>query len=348
MGAITSSHFPPDHAKRLLRSLERASTDENALDETSHRRLDGLRKRLIRRQSTVPVTVLCTHDEQYPASLLDLPDAPKAVYVSGKATLLGRLNAEPAVAVVGARKASPPGREIAYRLGRELASAGVTVVSGMAFGIDAAAHRGALAGNGLTVAVLAGSPGSAYPSAHTGLHRQIADCGLVISEYPPGAKVMKWGFPARNRLIAALAAASVVVEGKRGSGALHTTEFATQLGRMVAAVPGGVISPLSEAPNDLLYDGAHMVRDGRDALELLFGPLAQSELPLQTLDDVDPELRPVLEAIRMGARSPHDVARIVTGVSAAEINLRLGQLELLGRVRRDIAGAYVETQMASL
>ncbi len=343
MGALVSREIAPDEAKRVARvGRQTVRGPGPGLDDDLTDRLSRMRDTVFERVSAASVWALCAHDESFPTALSDLPDGPQVVFGGGATTSLKRLSSEPAVALVGARRASPSGREITYRLGRELAAAGVTVVSGMAFGIDAAAHRGALNAGGLTVAVLAGSPGTAYPAAHAALHRQIAEAGVVLSEFPPGARVARWGFPARNRLIAALATVTVAVEGREGSGALHTTEFATQLGRVVAAVPGTVTSPLSALPNGLLYDGAQLVRDGRDLLELLFGPqLPQSALFQPPGPDLDPELSAVLAAVREGAFTPADVAAALAPTTPVDARRMLGRLELLGVVRREGSGSYV-------
>lgn len=345
MGALVAREIGQDEAKRVA-CVGRGDLRHSGpgVDDDLADRVARMRDRVFERSSAASVWPLCVHDEAFPRALGDLTDGPRVVFGCGTAESLAQLDSEPAVALVGARRASPGGREIAYRLGRELAAAGVTVVSGMAFGVDAAAHRGALSAAGLTVAVLAGSPGTAYPAAHAALHRQIAESGIVLSEYPPGARVARWGFPARNRLIAALARVTVAVEGREGSGALHTTEFASQLGRVVAAVPGTVTSPLSALPNGLLYDGAQLVRDGRDLLELLFGPqLPQSALFQAPGPDLDPELSAVLEAVREGAFTPADVAAALAAVTPVEARRMLGRLELLGAVRREGSGGYVAT-----
>jgi DNA protecting protein DprA len=170
--------------------------------------------------------------------------------------------------VVGARRASSYGREIARQLGRELGAAGITVISGMAFGIDACAHRGALEA-GRTVAVLACGPDVAYPAAHRSLWRRIQENGLVLSELPPGTGAWRWSFPARNRIIAALAGMTVLVEAAERSRSLLTAEIAVKLGRRIGAVPGPVSSAASAGPNQLLAAGASVVRGGEEALELL-------------------------------------------------------------------------------
>lgn len=204
-------------------------------------------------------------DAEYPEGLLRLPDPPASLFVRGCAFVPW----PPAVAVVGARACTPYGREVAELLGRGLAAEGVMVVSGAARGIDGAAHRGALAAGGLTTAVLGSGIDVDYPRTHRRLIQRIAQTGAVMSEYPPGVLPLPHRFPARNRMVAALARGVVVVEGAPGSGSLITAEFAGDLGGDVMAVPGGVTGPLSAAPNALIRDGAALVRNAEDVLDTL-------------------------------------------------------------------------------
>ena len=180
----------------------------------------------------------------YPALLRELHDPPPRLYFRGGPAELLDL---PAVAIVGARSCSPYGAQVARELARELGAAGVVVVSGLARGVDGEAHRGALAAGGLTVAVLGCGIDRDYPRAHAQLAGRIAESGAVVSEYPPGIEPSPWRFPARNRIVAGLARATVVVEARERSGALITADFALELGRDVFAVPGeitSVVSPL--------------------------------------------------------------------------------------------------------
>jgi DNA processing protein len=174
------------------------------------------------------------------------------------------------VTVVGARRASSYGREVARELGRELAAAGLVVVSGLAFGIDACAHRGALEA-GLSFAVLGCGADVAYPAAHRSLWRRIGETGVILSELPPGTGPWRWTFPARNRIMAALGAMTVVVEAAERSGSLITADLAADLGRDLGAVPGPVGSRLSAGPNNLLAGGACVVRDAQDVLDAMLG-----------------------------------------------------------------------------
>jgi DNA processing protein len=213
----------------------------------------------------------------------------------------------------------------------------VTVVSGLALGIDATAHRGALAAGGLPVAVLACGPERAYPRRHRGLHEQVAAAGLVVSELPPGTGAQRWSFPARNRIMAGLARMTVVVEAADPSGSLITAEFARDLGRAVAAVPGRVTARMAAGTNGLLRDGAVPVTSTDDVLDEIFGVGARPSRAARE-PPPDPSLRAVLDAVEAGAGVDEIVTR--TGSSAAEVRAALGRLEAGGHVVRGMLGAW--------
>ena len=199
----------------------------------------------------------------------ELPDPPKEQLYTRGDQIQEALRA-PTVAVVGARACSGYGAEIARTLARELAVAGVTVVSGLARGVDGEAHRGALDADGLTVAVLGCGIDRDYPAAHAELARRIAARGGILSEYEPGVEPAPWRFPARNRIIAALADAVVIVEARNRSGALITVDLAMEIGRPIYAVPGEITSHLSEGTNDLLRHGhAKAITSALDVLDAL-------------------------------------------------------------------------------
>jgi DNA processing protein len=282
---------------------------------------------------------LCRHDSRYPEPLARVPDAPAVLHCLGGLDRLLELLDAPAVAIVGARRASPYGLEVAQRLGRGLAGAGVTVVSGMALGVDSAAHTGALESTGTTVAVLGGGAERPYPATKRSLHRAIAARGAVISELPPGCHARRWCFPARNRIIAALAQLTVVVEATDRSGSLITAEFARALGRDVAAVPGRVTSSLARGANALIADGAHLVSDAQDVLDLLFGVGAVHARPERDAAQLDAGLRDLLEAVGNGTDT---VAALTSaGADARETLQGLAELELLGYVACREEGRYV-------
>jgi DNA processing protein len=235
------------------------------------------------------------------------------------------------------------GREIARELGRELASAGMVVVSGLAFGVDACSHRGALDG-GRTIAVLGCGPDIAYPSSHRSLWRRICEEGLVLSEFPPGAAPWRWTFPARNRIMAALAGMTVVVEAAARSGSLITADLAADLGRDLGAVPGPVTSRASAGPNNLLAGGACVVRDAQDVLDAMLGAGAQRIE--RTGPVLDESQAAVLAAVDGGASTCDAVATTV-GLAGSDAAAALARLELLGYVTCSTMGLYSRTLLAA-
>jgi DNA processing protein len=284
----------------------------------------------------------CRHEPIFPVGLRDAADAPWALICRGDPGLLEQLAPDGAVTVVGARRASTYGREVARELSRELATAGLVMVSGLAFGIDACAHRGALDAGRPTVAVLGCGANVAYPAAHRSLWRRIGEGGLVLSELPPGSGAWRWTFPARNRIMAALSGMTVVVEAAERSGSLITADLAMDLGRDLGAVPGPVGSRLSAGPNALLAGGACLVRDAQDVLDAMLGPGAQR------IERAGPRLDPVreaaLEALERGAETCDAVAgelRLEGGRAAAI----LADLESLGYVNCSLVGVYTRTTL---
>jgi len=284
----------------------------------------------------------CRHGDLYPAGLRDAADAPWALIGRGSSALLDGLEPFGAVTIVGARRATSYGREIARGLGRDLAAAGMVVVSGMAFGIDGCAHRGAIDA-GRTIAVLGCGPDVAYPSSHRTLWRRICETGLVVSELPPGASPWRWTFPARNRIMAALAGMTVVVEAATRSGSLITMDLAADLGRDLGAVPGPVTSRASAGPNALLASGAHVVRDAQDVLDAMLGP---GRLPAPPSGpDLDPGLEAVLAAVEAG-ESTCDAVAAATGLVGPEAAAALARLELLGYLACSNLGSYSRTLLS--
>lgn len=286
----------------------------------------------------------CRHGDLYPEGLRDAADAPWALIGRGDPDLLDGLEPHGAVTIVGARRATSYGREIARELGRELARAGLVVVSGMAFGIDGCAHRGALDG-GRTIAVLGCGPDVAYPASHRSLWRQICENGLVLSEFPPGAPPWRWTFPARNRIMAALAGMTVVVEAATRSGSLITTDLAADLGRDLGAVPGPVTSRASSGPNALLASGAQVIRGAQDVLDAMLGPGRRLERP-DTVALLEPELQAVLGAVEAGELTCDAVAT-ATSLSGAAAAAALARLELLGYLACSSLGTYSRTLLPS-
>ena len=260
----------------------------------------------------------------FPPLLATIHDPPAALFVRGpsETTILRG----PAVAVVGARSCSAYGRSVARSLGRELAAAGLVVVSGIARGIDGEAHRGALEAGGVTVAVLGCGIDRDYPAAHAELARRVCERGLVISEYEPGVEPAPWRFPARNRIIAGLCGATVVVEARERSGALITADFALEEGREVLAVPGEITSLLSAGTNALLRLGATPVTRAEDVLEV-FGLDSASRDPVP----VGADARLVLERLRDEPSTADELVR-ASGLDSGAASAALMELELAGRV----------------
>jgi DNA processing protein len=261
----------------------------------------------------------------FPPRLRAIFDPPPALYLRGAGD--PELLARRAAAVVGARSCSPYGALVARMLGRELAAAGLVVVSGLARGVDGEAHRGALEARGLTVAVLGCGIDRDYPASNAQLSRRIEEQGLVISEYEPGVEPAPWRFPARNRIIAGLCEAVVVVEARERSGALITADFALDEGREVFAVPGEITSGLSAGTNALLKLGATPLTSAQDVLDAL--GIEPPEAPDAV--DVSPAAAQVLELVREAPCGPDELT--ARGVLAAgAISVALTELELAGLV----------------
>ncbi|MHB8692350.1 MAG: DNA-processing protein DprA [Solirubrobacteraceae bacterium] len=270
----------------------------------------------------------------YPRALEDLPDPPPTLYFAGSPF---RLNHE-AVAIVGARKASSYGLAMAQALGRDLACTGLAVISGMAHGIDAAAHRGALEADGWTIAVLAAGAGEAYPPSNGPLYREIVDSGgLVISEEPPGTDNQGWRFLKRNRIIAALARVTIVVEASQRSGALATAAHARSMGRRLGAVPGRVGSPHAAGPNALLAAGGSVIRGVQDVFDVLYGP-GTLAAPERSRPPLDPGQAAVLDAIADGYDSAAALSR--AGIEPEQGLATLAALELGGHIVRGPGGRF--------
>jgi DNA processing protein len=284
----------------------------------------------------------CRHDPRYPEGLRDAADAPWALLGRGDPALLSAIS-DPAdsVTVVGARRASAYGRETARDLGRDLAASGLTVISGMAFGIDACAHRGALE-SGLTVAVLGCGPDVPYPATHRSLWRRIQERGLVLSELPPGTGAWRWAFPARNRVMAALAGMTVVVEAAQRSGSLITADLAADLGRDLGAVPGPVTARTSAGPNELLAGGACLVRGAQDVLDAMLGPgavLAERHGP-----PMGETGRSALDAVERG-NDTCDAVAAALDIGGAAAAAALAELEASGYLACSLVGVYARTPL---
>lgn len=285
--------------------------------------------------------VVTDERDEYPSLLRELHDAPPVLFASGAFEPMDDL----AVAIVGTRHGTAYGTRQAERIAYGLAKAGVTVVSGLARGIDAAAHEGALSAGGRTIAVLGGGLGQIYPAEHEGMAKAIAADGVVLSEYAPHAKPRGGMFPQRNRIIAALTLATLVIEAPDRSGALITARHAGELGRDVLGLPGPVTSRASRGVNQLIRDGATLVQSVDDVLEAL-GPLAQSietedgheiRQPSElTLNDLE---RNVLEAVD-ATGTLIDQVIATSGLPAHQVLSTISVLEMRKLIRR-LSGQYV-------
>ncbi len=240
----------------------------------------------------------------YPRLLAEISGRPSILYVRGELTPAD----DASVAIVGTRRATPYGRQAAERIAAELAQAGVTVVSGLARGVDAAAHRAALEAGGRTIAVLGSGPDVIYPAEHRRLAEQILESGAILSELPPGAKPDAQNFPARNRIVSGMTLGTLIVEAPLRSGALITASFAADQGREVFVIPGSIFAQTAEGTNALLRDGARLVRDGADILEDLGLGGSGSPLLTQSQMSLDENERRLLARPGQGG-SPHRRAR---------------------------------------
>lgn len=268
---------------------------------------------------------------EYPLELLNLQIPPSELYAIGDASALNR----PRVSIVGTRNSTAYGERITRTLTRALVRAGVTVISGMARGIDGAAHRTALEEGGKTVAVLGTGIDVPYPVGHRQLHRAIGEHGLVVSENPPGMKAHKGAFPKRNRIIAALAPVTIVIEAGFRSGALNTASQALELGRVVAAVPGPIDSDQSRGSNQLLRDGAVLIAAPEDALTLLGLSLPkEAREAVPQLPDTEQK---VWDALASGL-TEIDSLPTTTGLTMAECLAAITSLEILSLVECSLAG----------
>jgi len=275
------------------------------------------------------IEVLTWQDDGYPTRLRDLDNAPPVLYLRGAITP----DDDWAVAIVGTRRATSYGRQVTERIARELAHNGVTVVSGMARGIDGVAHRAALDAGGRTLAVLGSGVDRIYPPEHRRLAEDIISRGALVSDYPPGTPPDGRNFPPRNRIIAGLSLATVVVEAGRRSGALITSDFALEQGREVFAVPGNVIAPQSRGTNRLIQQGAHPLLDPKEILETLELSMLTEQRQARTVLPSNPSEAQVFDVL--GYESMHvDEIQVQTGMPIEEVTATLAMMELKGMVRK--------------
>jgi DNA processing protein len=276
--------------------------------------------------------VLTLADPRYPQALANIPDPPLLLYLSGQARLLAR----PALAIVGSRNASHQGKADAESFARALSGAGVTIVSGLALGIDAAAHAGALDGPGSTIAIVGTGADRVYPARNRDLAQRIAEQGCVVSEYPLGTRALSGNFPRRNRIISGLSAGVLVVEAAAESGSLITAHAAIEQGREVFALPGSIHSSLSKGCHKLIREGARLVETVGEVLEALsISPLAGRRPDLQCVPEGCAGLLAQLGHGPIG----FDALAAASGTAAGSLNGQLLVLELAGLVERLPGGA---------
>lgn len=286
----------------------------------------------LRDKSTGFVTI---NDSDYPENLFGIDDAPPVLYIKGEIKPRD-INA---IAIVGSRKMTSYGREVTERFAGEIAGLGITVVSGLARGVDTVAHESALAAGGRTLAVLACGLDKIYPPENTTLAHRIVQKGALISEYPLGEPALRTNFASRNRLISGLSKAVVVVEGQEKSGTLLTASHAAGQGRTVFAVPGQITSPLSAAPHFLIQNGAKMVSSVKDILAELNLQLMVDRDKVETVLPGSQEEKTLLEILTNEPFHLDELARIAK-IPVSEISARLTIMELKGMVRNMGGGVY--------
>ena len=275
--------------------------------------------------------IITLADGEYPPRLLEIADPPALLYVDGRTELLARTS----LAIVGSRNATPQGIANAASFARALSEAGLTIVSGLALGIDAAAHRGALEGDGSTIAVLGAGADVVYPPRNAALHRAIAERGAAVSEFPLGTPAIGGNFPRRNRLISGLARGVLVVEAALASGSLITARLAAEQGRDVFAILGSIHSPLSKGCHVLIKDGAKLVESAQDVLGELGLPA-----PARTVAQSSPEV--AHELLKHLGHDPCNVDTLCqrSGLTPDTVSAMLLELELDGRVASLPGGRY--------
>lgn len=287
--------------------------------------------------------ILTFHDAAYPVLLREIPDPPPVLFARGNVELLSSLQ----LAIVGSRNPSPVGQETAYEFAKDLSGHGLTITSGLAMGIDAAGHRGALDNEGLTLAVMGCGLDQVYPARHQRLAQQIAEHGVLISEFAPGIPPLAENFPRRNRIISGLSAGTLVVEAALRSGSLITARLALEQGREVFAVPGSIHNPLARGCHQLIRQGAKLVENTQDILEEL-GPLAevaftQRQAPRTSGTGttlLDQTHSRVLDKLGF---DPTSIDTLVerTGLTAEALSSILLVLELHGKIMSVPGGFYI-------
>ncbi len=309
---------------------------EKVINEFIKHRNDFDLKGYFNKLKKLAIEVLTMDDDKYPENLKEVPDAPLVLYVRGKL----KTRDVNSVAIVGSRKMTSYGREVTQKLASELAGLGITIVSGLAFGVDLTAHKSALDAQGRCIAVLAGGVDIITPRSNEWLGLKIIKSkGAIISEYAPGVIPQKYFFPYRNRIISGLSKAIVVVEGMIKSGTIHTANHAASQGRQVFAVPGQITSPMSGAPHYLIKNGAKMVTQVKDILEELDLQLQVDTEAVSKVMPSDANEGKLLEFLANEPLHIDELARIST-LAIHDVSARLTVMELKGMVKNIGNGVY--------
>jgi len=323
--------------RRLLTARQLSADSDQDVD------IRALAAAAIHRAETASIAAIPGNDPAYPVALTTIADPPPVLWTRGHADALRA----PAVAIVGSRAASPYGLAVAEQLAGDLAASGLVIVSGLARGVDSAAHRGALAVGGVTVAVLGSGGDVIYPSEDAALAKAMEATVAVVSELVPGTGPQQWFFPLRNRIISGLARAVVVIEAGEKSGSLITARCALDQGRDVLAVPGNVLSGRNRGAHGLLRDGAKIVESADDILEELgmrrSGGAGAGAADGESGSDTASVADPILACLVPGEASDLDEIAGRSGLATPRLLPRLFELELLGKVRRVGGGRFVRT-----
>jgi len=322
-GNVKSAWEAPEHA------LREADLDKRSLRNLLKARRQVDLDQVLARIQKANVQLSTWQSPDYPPLISQLLDAPPLLFIRGEITPVD----EWAVAIVGTRKATVYGREVAHRLATDLAHNGVTIVSGMARGIDGIAHKAALEAGGRTIAVFGSGIDRIYPPEHKQLARRIAENGALVSDYPLGTPPEGSNFPPRNRIISGLSLGVIVIEAGLRSGALITADFAADQGRDVFAVPGSILSPASAGCNRLLRDGAHVVTEARDVLETLhLDQVSEKQVAREVLPANATEAA-IWDQLSASPQHIDAIAR-AANLSAEDANSALVMMELKGMARQ--------------
>ncbi|TCK16795.1 DNA protecting protein DprA [Thiogranum longum] len=325
--------------------LGRAGVPDNCIEGLQQPDRDAIENDL--RWNEAPDNhIISLDDPRYPQQLKEIPDPPPLLYVHGDPDYLG----QPQLAIVGSRNPTPSGLALAREFAAYLAEFGLTISSGLATGIDAAAHEGALEGHGSTLAVTGTGLDRVYPACHHELAHRIAGCGALVSEFPPGTPPQAGNFPRRNRIISGLSIGTLVVEAALRSGSLITARLARDQGREVFAIPGSIHNPLARGCHALIREGAKLVETGQHILEELAPLVPVAQKPAVTLDskpDETPQLaedyRKLLDSMGYDAISVDELVQR-SGLTPEEVSSMLLMLELEGHLASSAGGRYTRVR----